>query len=197
MTLWIPDRATLTRPAYLSLAEQLAQAIRRGTIAPGDRLMPQRQLADRLDLSRQTVSRAYEELIRRGLVSGEVGRGSFVLPPETRAPYLSQRSGEVVDLSILKPVTSRLHVDRMRDGMAWLAQNMPAQDALSFRPNSVLPPHRNVAAGWLARGGIDAAPERKCSSDRFRPNAFTRTSTSPTSGWGAGTSRAEGAAGRR
>ena len=31
MTLWIPDRATLTRPAYLSLAEQLAQAIRRGT----------------------------------------------------------------------------------------------------------------------------------------------------------------------
>ena len=177
MTLWIPDRATLTRPAYLSLAEQLAQAIRRGTIAPGDRLMPQRQLADRLDLSLQTVSRAYEELIRRGLVSGEVGRGSFVLPPETRAPYLSQRSGEVVDLSILKPVTSRLHVERMRDGMAWLAQNMPAQDALSFRPNSVLPPHRNVAAGWLARGGIDAAPERIVITDGATPAISTAVMT--------------------
>lgn len=177
MTLWIPDRATLTRPAYLSLAEQLAQAIRRGTIAPGDRLMPQRQLADRLDLSLQTVSRAYEELIRRGLVSGEVGRGSFVLPPETRAPYLSQRSGEVVDLSILKPVTSRLHVDRMRDGMAWLAQNMPAQDALSFRPNSVLPPHRNVAADWLARGGIDAAPERIVITDGATPAISTAVMT--------------------
>lgn len=177
MTLWTPDPATLTRPAYLSLAEQLAQAIRRGQIAPGERLMPQRQLAHRLALSLQTVSRAYEELIRRGLVSGEVGRGSFVLPAETRAPYLSQRSGEVVDLSILKPVTSRLHVDRMRDGLAWLAQNMPAQDALSFRPNSVLPPHRNVAAKWLAQGGIDVAPERIVITDGATPAISTAVMT--------------------
>ncbi|MBV0890362.1 PLP-dependent aminotransferase family protein [Paracoccus sp. Z118] len=179
MTSWMPDRASLTRPAYLSLAEQLAQAIRRGDLAAGERLLPQRQLAHRLDLSLQTVSRAYEELIRRGLIAGAVGRGSFVLPAaaETRPPYLVQRSGEVVDLSILKPVTDRLHVERMREGLIWLAQNMPPQDALSFRPNSIMPPHQHVASDWLAQGGIDASPDRIVITDGATPAISTAVMT--------------------
>ena len=77
----MPAAANLSRPAYLSLAEQFARAIESGEIASGTRLMPHRKLADQLGLSVQTVSRAYEELTRRGLVQGEIGRGSFVLGP--------------------------------------------------------------------------------------------------------------------
>ena len=39
---WKPDRETLTRPIYLSLARQLKEAIASGTLAPGTRLPPQR-----------------------------------------------------------------------------------------------------------------------------------------------------------
>ena len=121
---------------------------------------PHRKLADELGLSVQTVSRSYEELIRRGLVTGEVGRGSFVLGPgqEARQPYLPERPGEVIDLSILKPAVGAMHVAKMRDGFAWLAENLSASAALSFRPNTVMPHHRAVAADWLARGGISADP---------------------------------------
>ncbi len=89
MTNWMPNPANLTRPAYLSLAEQFARAIESGELPIGTRLMPHRKLADLLGLSVQTVSRAYDELIRRGLIAGEVGRGSFVLGPgaEARQPY--------------------------------------------------------------------------------------------------------------
>lgn len=158
MTNWSPDPALLSRPAYLSLAEQFARAIEDGRLAVGARLMPHRRLADGLGLSVQTVSRAYEELIRRGLVSGEIGRGSFVLGPggEARQPYLPERPGETIDLSILKPVVGPLQLDRMRQGFGWLAENVSAAAALSFRPNSVLPAHRAVAADWLARGGVPA-----------------------------------------
>ncbi|MBU2107086.1 MAG: GntR family transcriptional regulator, partial [Alphaproteobacteria bacterium] len=78
MTLWRPDPALVRRPAYLSLAEQIARAIHDGRLENGARLPTHRKMAEDLDLSVQTVSRAYEELIRRGLVSGEIGRGSFV-----------------------------------------------------------------------------------------------------------------------
>ena len=66
MTFWRPDPTSLRRPAYLSLAEQIARAIHDGRIEPGARLPTHRKLAHELDLSVQTVSRAYEELIRRG-----------------------------------------------------------------------------------------------------------------------------------
>ena len=161
MTIWQPDPKTLHRPAYLSLAEQYARAIRDGHLAARTRLPPHRKLADDLGLSVQTVSRAYEELIRRGLVAGEVGRGSFVLPAgaENSPPYLAERQGGLIDLSILKPVTGRMHVDTFRKGLHWVAENLPVPAALSFRPSSVLPQHRQVAADWLRRGGIDTAPE--------------------------------------
>lgn len=160
MTNWHPDSKLLSRPAYLSLAEQFMRAIESGVLAAGARLPPHRKLADELGLSVQTVSRAYEELIRRNLVSGEIGRGSFVLGPgqEARQPYLPERPGEVIDLSILKPAVGPIQVARMREGFAWLAENMSSAAALSFRPNTVMPRHRAVAAAWLARGGIVADP---------------------------------------
>lgn len=161
MTSWTPDPGALRRPAYQSLAGQYARAIAEGLLTPGTQLPPQRQLAFRLGLSVQTVSRSYGELIRRGLVSGEVGRGSFVLPPagENRPPYLAERPSQIVDLSILKPVTEPMHVERLREGLHWVADNMAAAAAVSFRPSSVLPPHQRVAADWLRRGGIEVAPD--------------------------------------
>jgi DNA-binding transcriptional MocR family regulator len=160
MTLWRPDPASLRRPAYLSLAEQFARAIHDGRLPGGTRLPPHRKLADELRLSVQTVSRAYEELIRRGLISGEIGRGSFVQTHrrEPDPPYLPERLGEVIDLSILKPVCEPMHLDRLRQALGWLAQELPAASALSFRPNVVFPRHRAVAAEWLRSCGITVSP---------------------------------------
>ncbi|PZO81996.1 MAG: GntR family transcriptional regulator [Mesorhizobium amorphae] len=161
MTMWTPNPTTLRRPAYLSLAEQFSRAIREGELAVGARLPPHRKLADDLKLSVQTVSRAYEELIRRGLISGEIGRGSFVQNrrPDPEPPYLPERPGEVIDLSILKPVCETMHLDKMKSAFAWLGENLPASAALSFRPNTVFPRHRLRGAAWLRLCGLDVAPE--------------------------------------
>ena len=160
MTNWHPDSTRLSRPAYLSLAEQIAEAIRNGELASGARLPPHRKMADDLKLSVQTVSRAYDELIRRGLIAGEIGRGSFVqtLRKEPEPPYLPERLGELIDLSILKPVCDRYHLDKMREAFGWLSENLPSSSALSFRPNVVFPRHRVAAAEWLARCGVDISP---------------------------------------
>ncbi|WP_202309634.1 MocR-like ectoine utilization transcription factor EhuR [Mesorhizobium sp. L-8-10] len=161
MTLWRPDPALIRRPAYLSLADQFARAIHDGRLPNGMRLPTHRRLAEELALSVQTVSRAYEELIRRGLVSGEIGRGSFVQArrSEPEPPYLPERPGEVIDLSILKPVCEPMHHQRLKEALAWLAETLPSSSALSFRPNVVFPRHRAVAVEWLKECGLAVSPQ--------------------------------------
>ncbi|KKX33066.1 PLP-dependent aminotransferase family protein [Rhizobium sp. LC145] len=160
MTNWRPDPSQLRRPAYLSLAEQIARAIQEGKLANGTKLPTHRRMADDLDLSVQTVSRAYDDLIRRGLISGEIGRGSFVQtrPREPEPPYLPERLGEVIDLSILKPVCEHFHLEKMREAFGWLSENLPPSSALSFRPNMVFPRHRAIGAEWLSHCGLQVSP---------------------------------------
>jgi DNA-binding transcriptional MocR family regulator len=160
MTIWQPDPTLLRRPFYLSLAEQIARAIGTGQLASGARLPTHRDLAHRLGVSVQTVSRAYDALIRRGLLAGEVGRGSFVrrLPGEPSLPYLPERLKEVIDLSILKPVCEERHLRHMKEGLTKLAENLPPAVALSFRPNPTYERHRVVGAGWLRQCGLETMP---------------------------------------
>src|SRR6266478_5819275 len=65
-------------PLYRQLYEQIAQSIRSGQLARGERLPATRELAGQLGLNRTTISAAYELLETEGLISGQVGRGSFV-----------------------------------------------------------------------------------------------------------------------
>src|SRR3546814_19928578 len=121
MTSWRPDPSTLRRPAYRSLADQIARAIGDGRLQGGARLPTHRRLAEDLHLSVQTVSRAYEALSRRGLVTGEIGRGTFVRVPrrDPDPPYIPDRPGEVIALSILKPVGAPLHPELQIGRAPW------------------------------------------------------------------------------
>lgn len=162
--MWQPDPRHLRRPAFLSLAEQVVAAIGEGRLQAGDRLPTQRRLAFDLGLSVQTVGRAYEELIRRGLLSGETGRGTFVRAQraERDPPFIPERVGDVIDLSILKPVCEPIHVERMKAALAGLAAELPANLVLSFRPNHVFHRHREVAVEWLKVCGVATTAGNVC-----------------------------------
>jgi len=60
------------------LYEQLRRAITEGRLAPGDQLVPSRQLADELGVSRHTVTTAYGRLVAEGYAEGHSGGGSVV-----------------------------------------------------------------------------------------------------------------------
>src|SRR5271156_1553802 len=75
---WLPALSEVSGPRYLAFVRALESDIQSGLIKPGTRLLPQRDMAHLLGLSVGTVSRAYAEAEVRGLISGEVGRGTFV-----------------------------------------------------------------------------------------------------------------------
>ena len=158
MTSWMPDPATLTRPAYRSLAQAVVAAIEDGQLRPGDRLPTHRELAWRLGLSVQTVGRAYEALIRADVVAGEVGRGTFVksAPAEGRTPpYQQLDSGDpTIDCSMLTPVSGPVPAEAMARTLAAMSGGLPAETLFSFRPRQAL--RRSAEAGlvWLKTCGV-------------------------------------------
>ena len=82
MTNWLPNMSQGSGPLYVRLAERIEEAIASGTLPAGTKLPPQRDLAFDIGVTIGTVGRAYSLVRERGLVSGEVGRGTFVLGDE-------------------------------------------------------------------------------------------------------------------
>jgi DNA-binding transcriptional MocR family regulator len=86
---------------FHTIADAVAADISAGKLTPGTRLPPQRTFAYEHGIAASTASRVYAELVRRGLVVGEVGRGTFVRAPETlRAAMASEAAGAPIDLQI-------------------------------------------------------------------------------------------------
>jgi GntR family transcriptional regulator/MocR family aminotransferase len=58
----------------------LADAIIEGRLRPGDTLPPTRELARQLEVSRTTITVAYDRLLAEGFTIARVGSGTFVAP---------------------------------------------------------------------------------------------------------------------
>lgn len=75
-----PDRWLLADggPRYVQLRHRLAEGIRAGILAPNTSLPPEREMAEITELSRVTIRKALQELVREGLVEQRQGSGSFI-----------------------------------------------------------------------------------------------------------------------
>jgi DNA-binding transcriptional MocR family regulator len=86
MTNWLPTLSKGQGPLYLRIADEAEAAIKAGHLPHGTKLPPQRDLAYDVGVTIGTISRAYNVLRERGLVAGEVGRGTYVYNGNAFAP---------------------------------------------------------------------------------------------------------------
>src|SRR5579885_3254134 len=136
---------------YLKLADTIAAEIAAGSLKAGDRLPPQRNFAYERNIAVSTASRVYAELLRRGLVVGEVGRGTFISGDAKRgvaAP--SEPRGVRIDFEFNYPIlpdqTGAL-VAKSLDGL----EKPSALDAALRQATSVgTPAVRDAAAAYLS-----------------------------------------------
>ena len=136
---------------YLKLADTVASEIANGALKPGDRLPPQRSFAYQRKIAVSTASRVYTELLRRGLVVGEVGRGTFV-SGETRRGFAMpvEPRGARIDLEVNYPIlpTQSAMIARSLEGL-----ERPDVLDLALRHSSTIGTQaaRVVTAEFLAR----------------------------------------------
>jgi GntR family transcriptional regulator len=67
-------------PLYLKLKRSIEDAVRSGLIGPGDALPSERDIAARADVSRVTVRKAVQDLVKGGVLVQRHGSGTFVAP---------------------------------------------------------------------------------------------------------------------
>jgi DNA-binding transcriptional MocR family regulator len=154
MTNWRPQWNRADRPIYEALAEAVARDVRSGRLAAGDRLPPQRELAEALGVTVPTVTRAYSLAARRGLVGGEVGRGTFVRP----AIAADSEAGPV-DLSI-NALPPHAHLGEIASRLDLPSDATRRVALLNYPPREGRDSHRAAGAAWIARRGIHVAPSQ-------------------------------------
>src|ERR1700744_5073411 len=100
--MWRPRLTESARMKYLGIVEALETDIRSGRVARGERLPPQRAIAEALNVDLTTVTRAFNEARRRGLVEAQAGRGTFIGErPAGNEP--AEQAHPLIDLSMNIP----------------------------------------------------------------------------------------------
>lgn len=99
----LPDRE-LSAPAYQQIYDRLFAMIESGKIATGQSLPSERTLAEKLNLSRTTVRRAYNELRENNLLATHGRNGVTAIAPPKVQPKLGKLKGfteEAHDLGLV------------------------------------------------------------------------------------------------
>ncbi|MFC3283300.1 aminotransferase-like domain-containing protein [Litchfieldella rifensis] len=158
MTIWVPELST-QGPRYRAIVNAITEAIQRERLKPGERLPPQRRLADALGVTVGTVTRAYAEAERQGLVEARVGSGTYVQGGDTSTAVFRQITlhgdEELVDLSLSLPPP---HPDRpqgLGEALGAIARDpLALRQVVDYQHEQGMTRHREVLAAWMMRLGI-------------------------------------------
>ncbi|MBN8197066.1 MULTISPECIES: aminotransferase-like domain-containing protein [Thalassospira] len=187
MTMWLPNLSEAGGPVYRQIAQAIREAVKDGSLKPGDRLPTHRDLAYHLGVTVGTITRSYREAERLGLVAGEVGRGTYVLDniqseldmaatapiPMAFTNNLAQMGrkpafahGAADDSEDTGPINFRMNCPlppqegHIRQTLLEIAGTMPIDDMVSYKSEYGVAHQREALAHAAGRVGLDDNPER-------------------------------------
>lgn len=158
--MWQPRLVDDARMKYLGIVEALEADIRAGRLAPGERLPPQRAIAEALDVDLTTVTRAFNEARRRGLVAAQAGRGTFVCDEQDNRDRAAL--APVLDLSMnIPPQPEAIDFRRLvPQGLAAILSGPRGATSLQYQESAGSFSDRAVAARWLSQRHGTIATDR-------------------------------------
>lgn len=163
MRSWKARIETDAKTKYLGIVEALEADIYSGYVKAGDRLPPQRAVAEALNVDLTTVTRAFNEARRRGLIDATTGRGSFVRQHvESKLISHISTARPLLDLSMNNPPQpeSAGLQQHIPQGIAQLISGADRILQLHYQDSAGNPHDRSAAAGWLAQSIDKVTTER-------------------------------------
>jgi DNA-binding transcriptional MocR family regulator len=145
---------------YVKLADAIAAEISSGARKPGDRLPPQRSFAYERGIAVSTASRVYTELLRRGLVVGEIGRGTFISgAPRRDTPTFAEPREARIDFEVNYPILPQQWT-MIAKSLAGLERVDALEAALRSSTSIGTRAARTASANVLARGEWAPQPDQ-------------------------------------
>lgn len=162
MQTWKPDLGVAAGPKYLAIAEALARDIGAGRLAAGDRLPSQRALADVLGVDLTTITRAFGEAQRRGLIDSDGRRGSFVrIHRGTADPGQAPSSAMPVDTGMNAPpdAPNGVLAAAYQQAAKQILDGGDGAAALHYQPSGGMARLRKAGAALLNARGIPCSED--------------------------------------
>ena len=144
-------------PLYLALADSITALVRDGRLAPDTRLPSERELATELQLSRATVTAAYDQLRERGLLASRTGAGSFVTIPATAV----RRGRQISPIGWARPVLEA------GESIDLTCAAMPAPDGVLERAFAAAAPRLTALASGAGYDPMGLPELRAAIAERF------------------------------
>ena len=144
LPIWLPRLAVHGGPRFLQIADALQAAVASGALKPGDRLLPQRQLAALLDVDLTTITRAYDEARRRHLLEGRGARGTYIAAPKIELT-------SILDLSMnTPPPPDGVDFDGLlKQGLSQVLMGADSELLMTYHLGGGSPSDRKAGAKWL------------------------------------------------
>ncbi|MDI1475429.1 PLP-dependent aminotransferase family protein [Polyangium sp. y55x31] len=158
---WKPRLRRSSAPLYAAIVDALAADISAGKLRAGDRLPTHRELASAIGASLGTITRAYAEAERRGLVRGQVGNGTFVNSLTDRDAYSPMLDRDRIDLGpTAAPIMSGdLGHCALAAALAELSSRADLGALSGYQSHGGTMAQRAAGARWLGSTGVVASPE--------------------------------------
>ncbi|TKC98305.1 PLP-dependent aminotransferase family protein [Polyangium fumosum] len=158
---WKPRLRRSSAPLYAAIVDALAADISAGKLRGGDRLPTHRDLANAVGASLGTITRAYAEAERRGLVRSQVGSGTFVnglMDGDAYSPMLDRSR---IDLGpTAAPILSGdLGHCALTAALANLSSRADLGALSGYQSHGGTAAQRAAGARWLGTTGVVASPE--------------------------------------
>lgn len=151
------------RPAYLLIADLIAEDVHSGRLSPRERLPTLRELSAGLHLHYTTAARAYAEARQRGLIDSRPGHGTFV---RGHSPGLRLRGGSAAEMTMNlppEPADAAL-LARMHDSAARLMAEADLYALMRYQDFGGTAADKDAAVAWLRRRlpDVDASRTLVC-----------------------------------
>lgn len=147
-------------PLYIEVAQALERDVRNGQLKPNDKLPPQRELADYLDVNLSTIARAFKLCTAKGLISGEVGRGTYVSSDVlSNLPMLDQYGLEhCINLGASHPLyeQNKYVVEILKH----IIKKANISSLLEYSETSGRVGHKQSGQRWLSQFGVNVPVEQ-------------------------------------
>lgn len=100
-------------PLYLQVKKQILDQIRSGKIKVGSKMPTERELATSLGVSRNTISSAYNELEKEGIIKSYQGKGTFVIEEVSswKDKNLKDKIIKVLDLALEEALENGMSIE--------------------------------------------------------------------------------------
>lgn len=158
--MWNPRIIDTDKSLYIAIADALERDVRNGTLKPGEKMPTHRELADVIGVNVTTITRAYRDAEKRGLITGTVGRGTYItadLGVDASMARTGEKPVKAIEMGLVLPLYNK--EPDITGTIGKVVRDRNFDRYMRYTDPLGLPEHRETGALWVKRYGVDLPKE--------------------------------------